>query len=243
MSDQFPHLIYGHITGYGADDPRTAFDLVLQAETGFMSMNGTPDSGPLKMPVALIDVLAAHQLKEGLLVALLHRMKTNKGGYVHVSLFDTAISSLANQASNWLMVGHLPKVQGSLHPNIAPYGEIFRCADGRHIVLAIGNDRQFISLAEVLGIQQLCSDSRFATNSNRIINRKTLELLLQPIFAKQQSDKILKQLHEAVVPASIINTLEDVFALEKSKHLVTSNLIENKATVAVKTVVFSFSAK
>src|ERR1041384_6818530 len=105
LSARFPKLICGYLTGYGENDPRPAFDLVMQAETGFMSMNGTPESGPLKMPVAIIDIMAAHQLKEGLLTALFLRERSGKGSCVKVSLFDAAIASLANQASNFLMTG------------------------------------------------------------------------------------------------------------------------------------------
>ncbi|MCX6296683.1 MAG: CoA transferase, partial [Bacteroidetes bacterium] len=95
-----PTLIYAHISGFGEENSRTAFDIVLQAETGFMFMNGTKESGPIKMPVALIDILAAHQLKEGVLVALIKRMQTGNGSKVSVSLYDSAIASLANQATN-----------------------------------------------------------------------------------------------------------------------------------------------
>ena len=96
-----PKLIHGRITGYGTDSDRVAYDLILQAETGFMSLNGTPDSGPVKMPVALIDVLAAHQLKEGILLALYERLKYGKGKLVSVSLYQAAVSSLVNQASSY----------------------------------------------------------------------------------------------------------------------------------------------
>ena len=91
-------IIFGEINGYGESNRRAAYDVVLQAETGFMSMNGTPESGPIKMPIALIDVLAAHQLKEGLLLALLNKEKTGKGSKVEVSLYDSALASLKNQA-------------------------------------------------------------------------------------------------------------------------------------------------
>jgi crotonobetainyl-CoA:carnitine CoA-transferase CaiB-like acyl-CoA transferase len=119
-------LIIGKISGFGEESDRVAYDLILQAETGFMSMNGTTDSGPVKMPVALIDILAGHQLKEGILLALMDRQLTGKGSEVSVSLYDAAVCSLANQASNFLMTGHIAKRMGSLHPNIAPYGELFQ---------------------------------------------------------------------------------------------------------------------
>ena len=138
-----PHLIYGNISGYGSKSSRAAYDVVLQAETGFMSINGEPNSKPLKMPVALIDVLAAHQLKEGILVALLNKEKHNMGALVEVSLYDTAVSSLKNQATNWLMGNFIPQSIGSKHPNIAPYGETFLTKDNQHIVLAIGSNNHF----------------------------------------------------------------------------------------------------
>ncbi|MBL4592911.1 MAG: CoA transferase, partial [Flavobacteriales bacterium] len=130
------NLIYGEINGYGSNSKRAAYDVVLQAETGFMSMNGNESSGPIKMPIAMIDVLAAHQLKEGLLLALLKKEKTGKGSLVEVSLYDTALSSLKNQATNWLMNQFIPQLIGSLHPNIAPYGETFKTKDGKLLVLA-----------------------------------------------------------------------------------------------------------
>jgi crotonobetainyl-CoA:carnitine CoA-transferase CaiB-like acyl-CoA transferase len=115
-------------------------------------MNGEKNAAPLKMPVALIDILAGHQLKEAILIALLNKYKTNKGSHITVSLFDTAIASLANQATNWLIAHHLPTAQGSLHPNIAPYGEIFTTKDNHQITFAIGSDKQFKHLCEILNL-------------------------------------------------------------------------------------------
>jgi crotonobetainyl-CoA:carnitine CoA-transferase CaiB-like acyl-CoA transferase len=109
-----PKLIYACITGFGPNDSRTAFDVVLQAEAGLMYMNGAPESGPIKWPVAVIDLMAAHQLKEGILLALLQRERHGLGAKVSVSLYDAAIASLANQATNWLMAGHIPQRLGSL---------------------------------------------------------------------------------------------------------------------------------
>ena len=108
-----PSLIYGQISAYGRDDPRPGFDAIIQAESGFTFLNGEPDGPPTKMPVALVDLLAAHQLKEGILVALLQRERTGTGRHVHVSLLDAAIASLANQASNYLVAGVVPQRMGS----------------------------------------------------------------------------------------------------------------------------------
>jgi len=167
-----PTVIYGNITGFGPDESRPAFDVALQAETGYMFMNGQPDSEPTKMPVALIDVLAAHQLKEGILLALLNREKTGEGAMVEVSLFDAAVSALTNQASNWLMNSHIPQRIGSLHPNIAPYGEILTTADDKQIVLAIGSNVQFSALCKILDLNELIEDNRFISNQNRLSNHQ-----------------------------------------------------------------------
>ncbi|MEZ4894975.1 MAG: CoA transferase [Saprospiraceae bacterium] len=117
------------------EDERPAFDAVLQAEAGFMFMNGEQNGDPVKMPVALIDTIAAHQLKEGILLALLHRERSGKGSMVHCSLMESALASLVNQASNYLMTGHIPQRMGSKHPNIAPYGDVYACKDGSQILL------------------------------------------------------------------------------------------------------------
>ena len=143
LREDNPRLIYAHLSGYGSDTARAAFDVIIQAESGFMHMNGQSDGPPTKMPVALMDVLAAHQMKEGILCALLEREKTGKGGLIEASLIDSGIASLANQATNYLMGDSIPSRKGSIHPNIAPYGEYFECKDGKLMVLAIGTDKQF----------------------------------------------------------------------------------------------------
>jgi crotonobetainyl-CoA:carnitine CoA-transferase CaiB-like acyl-CoA transferase len=146
-------LIYASINGFGEQNSRTAYDLILQAEAGFMLINGEAGSTPVKMPVALIDVIAGHQLKEAILIALLERSKTGKGSHVSVSLFDSALSSLVNQATNWLIGGQLPEAMGSLHPNIAPYGELFNTSDNHTITFAIGSNKQFSSLCGLLDLR------------------------------------------------------------------------------------------
>jgi crotonobetainyl-CoA:carnitine CoA-transferase CaiB-like acyl-CoA transferase len=241
IAARYPKLIYGHITGYGTDDPRTAFDLVLQAETGFMSMNGTPESGPLKMPVALIDVLTAHQLKEGILVALLQRMQHGHGSYVHVSLFDAAVASLANQAGNWLMAAHNPGLQGSLHPNIAPYGETFCCSDRRFIVIAAGNDRQFAGFCHACQMPQLIADTRFLTNSSRVAHRTEMAALVKPFFAGHTAEEILSLLEQNQVPAAIIHTVAEVLENPGAAHLIDNQNIESYPAKAVRTVVFNLT--
>lgn len=237
-----PTIIYAHLTGFGKTNKRTAYDIVLQAETGFMYMNGTPESGPLKMPVALIDILAAHQMKEAILIALIKRLKTGKGSAIHVSLFDSAIASLANQASNWLMTKFNPQPIGSLHPNIAPYGETFTTKDKKQIVLAIGNDKQFEKLCIELKEEDFAKSPKFATNSERVKNRNELFVLLQPIFEKHLSAELMNKFISTDIPAGLIKSIKEVFEDPEINSLIISkNNDVNNDSKRVKTLAFSFS--
>ena len=206
-----PALLYGHITGYGSDDPRAGYDAVIQAESGFMHMNGSPDGPPTKMPVALMDVLAAHQLKEALLIGLLRRERTSEGGYVAVSLMQAAVSALVNQATNWLVGGHIPQRMGSAHPNIAPYGTVYRTADDEALLLAVGTDRQFRRLCAILALNDLPEDDRFATNAARVRHRDVLDAELAPAIAEWPRDELLESLDTQGVPAGAINDMRQVF--------------------------------
>jgi len=209
-----PKIIYGHITGYGINDPRVGYDAIIQAEAGFMYMNGTPNGDSLKMPVALVDVLAAHQLKEALLLAVIHQMRTGEGDYVHVSLMESAVSALVNQATNYLLAKQVPEKKGSAHPNIAPYGEAFSCADDIDIILAVGSDKQFIVLCKLLDIEELASDARFENNSKRVKNRGKLNAYLSESFKLRNANEWLKMLTEAKIPCGSILPMDQVFDQE-----------------------------
>lgn len=235
-----PTLIRGKITGFGLNSDRVAYDLILQAESGFMSMNGTPESGPVKMPVALIDVLAAHQLKEGLLVALLSRITTNQGSTIAVSLYDAAVSSLVNQASNYLMANHVPRRIGSLHPNIAPYGEIFHTKDGESITFAIGSNLHFEKLCHFLGLDLLITDRKFQENTSRVKNREELFERLQTEIAKWNADKICDAMIQQHVPIGKINSLDKVFQDQNAKDLVRDEIINGQQTKRVTSIAFQW---
>lgn len=211
-------LIYGQITGYGSDNDRVGYDAVIQAESGFMDLNGSAEGPPTKMPVALIDVLAAHHLKEGLLLALLKKAKTGEGSLVEVSLIQAAISSLANQASNWLVAHKLPKRQGSAHPNIAPYGESFLTKDGKRVLLAIGSDRQFLDLIELLNLK-IATDVRFVTNHSRVLNRMALHELLSAAILNFDAKVLMHQIHHKKIPAGIIQSVDQVFEMEAATRI------------------------
>lgn len=236
-----PRLIYASINGFGKDNLRTAYDLILQAESGFMFMNGEKGSKPLKMPVALIDVLAGHQLKEAILIALYNREKTNKGSHITVSLFDSAIASLANQATNWLIAHHLPEAQGSLHPNIAPYGEIFETKDKHHITFAIGSDKQFKHLCEILKLNKLSEDILFSTNQNRIKNRKKLFELIFEKISKTKYQDLFDACLSLDIPIGKIRNLEEVFELPEAQNMLKHFKYQKNNLTSVKSVAFKMS--
>lgn len=220
LSDVNSELLYGHVTGYGSDHPRAGYDAVIQAESGFMHMNGPADGEPTKLPVALMDVLAAHQLKEGLLVALLRRERGGGGRYVPVSLFQAAVSGLANQATNWTVGGYSPQRMGSAHPNIAPYGTPYPTADGSPIVLAVGTDRQFEALCEVLNLPDLANTPNFSTNENRVTHRAALDRVLAARMAQFNSTTLIENLEERNVPAGVVRNIPSVFEQPAAKSMV-----------------------
>ncbi len=236
-----PKLIYAELTGYGESDPRAAFDVVLQAEVGYMSMNGTPDSGPVKMPFAMIDLLAAHQLKQGVLLALWECEKTGRGCHVSTNLYESGIAMLCNMASNWLMAGQVAQRIGNAHYNICPYGDILNCANGYQIVLAVGNNQQFAHLCELLGNAPLAADERFATNPARVANRPQLVSLLNELSAKLNGEELLQQLHAQKVPAGAIQNMQQVFSNPTAQAMILEEDVNGMATKRVKTVGFTLN--
>ncbi|RSK31857.1 CoA transferase [Hymenobacter metallilatus] len=205
-----PRLIYGHITGYGPAETRAGYDAVLQAEAGFMHLNAAgPGQAPQKMPVALIDLLTAHQLKEGLLTALFRRERTGQGALVEVSLLDSALASLANQAATFLVTGQEPQPLGSGHPSIVPYGTVYTAQDGVRLLLAVGADRQFRQLCQVLERPQWAQDARFQRNPDRVKHRAALEALLQQRIAEVSGAALLAELERLAVPAGAVRTVAE----------------------------------
>lgn len=234
-----PKAIYASLKGFQSNPTRIAYDVVLQAECGFMFMNGNKQSGPLKMPVALIDVIAAHQLKEGILCALLSRHKSEKGGIVRVTLEEAALSALVNQACNYLMAGHIPQASGSLHPNIAPYGETFMCSDSKSLVLAVGNDKQFSSLCELLGVDSLKTQSQFLDNQSRVANRHELASILQQVFAQRPRDHWMHELIQRGIPSGAIKAMNEVMASSAAQTMIREEIIEGKLTKRLSGIAFT----
>jgi crotonobetainyl-CoA:carnitine CoA-transferase CaiB-like acyl-CoA transferase len=235
-----PRLIYGHITGYGPTDARVGYDAVVQAESGFMYLNGAPGGAPAKMPVALMDVLTAHQLKEGLLVALLQRERTGKGELVQVSLLEAAVSALTNQATAYLVAGYPPQPMGSEHPSIVPYGSAYTTKDGRQLVLAIGDDRQFRKLCSVLGVPAVADDPKFNTNHSRVQHREEINQLLRELILNHEREPLLQALYAQHVPAGAVNTIPEVFELPQAQAML---LHANGAQSGVRQVAFRLAGQ
>lgn len=239
FKDFNPRVIYAHITGYGLNNPRAGFDAIIQAESGFTFMNGEPEGEPTKMPVALMDVLAAHQLKEAILLALFQRERSGVGCYIDASLFKAGVSSLVNQATNWLVGNAIPQRMGSDHPNIVPYGTIFKTSDGKGIVLAVGTEKQFQELCDLLGRPELATDPKFSKNLCRVQNKEEIKAILQKQFSKYDRDSLLEMLAQRKVPAGGVFNMQEVFETPEAKEMLLRASINDKDILGVSSVAFN----
>ena len=207
-----PRLIYCSITGFGQTGPlrdKPGYDFMIQALGGIMSVTGEPNGEPMKTGVAVADLFAGQNAVIAILAALQARTLTGRGQHLDIALFDSQLGWLANVASNYLISGDLPKRHGNAHANIVPY-QSFRASDSWFVV-AVGNDRQFAKLCEVIGKSDLASDERFATNSARVQNREALLSILKPVFLTKTVNEWLALIGDEF-PCGPINTLEQVFS-------------------------------
>lgn len=243
LCSQNARLIYAQLNSFAdPEDESPAFDAVLQAEAGFMYMNGEAGRPPVKMPVALIDILAAHQLKEAVLLALLHREKTGRGCFVATSLMESALSSLANQATNYLMNGFIPQRMGAQHPNIAPYGDMYSTADGHNLLLAVGTEKQFERLCACLDLPELPENPDYAGNAIRVKNRASLNKLLAERIIQLPLDYWMALFKEKGIPAARIRDMQQVFELPEARAMVLQETSEDGIlTRRLKTVAFEIS--
>ena len=213
LSEADPALIYCSITGFGrgagADLP--GYDLLVQALGGLMSITGSPGGEPQKVGVALVDVLAGLFSTVGILTALRYREATGRGQRVEVDLLSSLLAGLVNQASGFTIAGEVPARMGNAHPSIAPY-ELLRSAEGE-MVVAVGTDRQFATLCEVLDAPELARDPRFATNDARVGHRAELREELEQRLAQRPAAAWAEALTGARVPAGVVNDLAGAFRL------------------------------
>ncbi len=202
-----PRVVYCSISGFGpgAGADRPGYDFLVQAVGGLMSVTGEPDREPMKVGVALVDVLTGKDAVIGILAALARRERTGRGDHVEVNLLSSLLGGLVNQASGYLATGTPPGRMGNAHPSVAPY-ETLACADGR-VAVACGNDGQFRRLAGALGRPELADDARFATNPARVINRATLVPLLEEAMSSAGADEWERRLAAAGVPAGQVEDI------------------------------------
>ncbi|MEO5919515.1 MAG: CoA transferase [Pseudolysinimonas sp.] len=208
-----PGAVYVSITGFGsgAGAELPGYDFLVQAVGGLMSITGEPDGEPMKVGVAVVDLLAGKDVVMGVLAALLHRERTGRGQHVEVNLLSSAVASLANQASSYLATGAAPRRLGNHHPSIAPYGA-FRAADGL-LAIAVGNDRQWALLASALDATELAGDKRFTTNGLRVENRDALIIELESRLADADVAGWIERMGTAGIPAGKVNDVGEALAL------------------------------
>ncbi|MGG6431566.1 CaiB/BaiF CoA transferase family protein [Anoxybacillus sp. D401a] len=207
-----PKLIYCSITGFGETGPYhhlAGYDYIIQAMSGWMSINGTEQSGPLKVGVAVTDIFTGLYATIAVQAALIAREKTGRGQKIDLSLFDCAISALVNVASNYLMSNEVPKPLGNDHPNIVPYST-YEASDGLFVV-AVGNDRQFQALCELLEDQTIGADERFRTNAGRVAHRHELNHRLNDELKKKTRAQWQKLFEQKGIPCGPVYTIHEAF--------------------------------
>ena len=207
-----PRLVYCSITGFGQTGPyreRPGYDFLIQAMGGMMSITGSPDTGPQRVGVAVSDIMTGLYAAIGILAALQEREQSGLGQHVDLALLDTTAAILANQASNYLVGGEVPGLMGNSHPNVVPY-QVFETRDG-HCIVAVGNDSQFRNCMTELGLAELGSDERFATNRARILNRDELVAIMQERLLTSDRDDWIARFEAAGVPCGPINRMDEVY--------------------------------
>jgi crotonobetainyl-CoA:carnitine CoA-transferase CaiB-like acyl-CoA transferase len=219
MAKEFPRLIYCSVTGFGQTGPyasRAGYDLMAQGMGGFMSLTGDADGEPTRAGVPIADIMTGVYAVVGVLAALIERDKTGRGTLVDGALVDTQVGMLANQALNYLVSGELPVRIGNAHPNIVPY-QVFPVADG-HVIIATGNDSQFVKLCNVLGEPSLAQNPDYKDNTGRLAHRNVLVPRLTELCKRLTSADILAKLEAVGVPAGPINNLDQVFSDPQVVH-------------------------
>jgi crotonobetainyl-CoA:carnitine CoA-transferase CaiB-like acyl-CoA transferase len=218
LRESNPGLVTCSVTafGTGSDEARAlpGYDFLAQAMSGLMSVTGEEDGRPLKTGAAVVDLVCGLLAVVGIEAGLAERARTGRGRHVEVSLMDAALMSLLNQGSAWVLGGVIPHRRGNRHPSITPY-ETFACAD-RPLAVAVGNDRLFARLCETLGLQELATDERFATNSARVANADDLAVRLEAVLRTRPAAEWVTALRAAAVPAGPINDVAEAFALAES---------------------------
>ncbi len=214
-----PKLIYCSITGFGQTGPyahRAGYDYIIQGMSGFMSITGEPDGAPQRAGVAITDIFTGVYATSAILAALHMRARTGKGQHIDMSLLDSAVCVMANQALNYLTTGNPPQRTGNYHPNLTPY-QVFECHDG-HIIIATGNDGQYQRLCDILGLPEMASAPEYLKNANRVENREDMIAKLSARTVLMSKGELLTACEAKGVPAGPINSMDEVFADPQVVH-------------------------
>lgn len=219
LAAKHPGLIYCSVTGFGDDGPLgglPGYDAILQAMSGLMSLNGDRDSGPLKVGVPIVDILTAHNALIGILLARVEQLRSGSGQRVEVCLYDSALSMLVPQASNWLHSNVEPRQMGNGHPNIYPY-DLFTVEDGE-VYIGILNDSQFRKFCSELQVPHLATDQRFAGNAQRLEHRAALRREIELAVAASSSQALCARLMKVGVPAAPVLPVSAALSHPHSAH-------------------------
>ena len=219
IKQEFPTLVYCSVTGFGQTGPyasRAGYDFLAQGLGGIMSITGDPDGEPMKVGVGIADVMTGMYAATAILAALRHKDATGEGQHIDTCLLDTQVSWLINEGTNYLVSGKIPKKLGNEHPNIVPY-KVFATSDG-HVILAVGNDRQFQDWCTAAGAHDLKNNPLYATNPLRIANRETLYQAMPSFMENKTTEEWLVELGELKVPCSPVNNIKQVFDDHHVQH-------------------------
>ena len=233
LAPDCPRLIYCSITGFGQTGPyakRAGYDLMAQGMGGIMDLTGMADGEPTRIGIPVSDIFSGVYSVVGILAALAEREKTGKGCYVDAALVDTTVGVLSNQAMNYLVSGNVPKRIGNAHANIVPY-QVFPVADG-HIIVATGNDNQYVKFCNVIGGAELAQTPAYKDNVGRLKHREELVGKLSALTARMKRDELLDKLDAQQVPAGPINNLGQVFNDPQVAHRGMKLALKSKAAKA-----------
>ena len=236
-----PRVIRCSITGYGSTGPKAGlpgYDFILQAESGLMSICGTPEGEPMKYGVAIVDICTGMLACNSILAALQARHATGTGQHVEVSLFDSSLAMLANVASNHLVSGRDARRFGNGHPNIVPY-TAYAVQDGM-IAVAVGNDAQFAKFAALLGKAEWAKDARYATNPDRVTNRDSLDEAITVILNARGAQDWLERLTAAGIPCGKINSVAEALASPHAQAREMVRTVQHPTAGEVKTLGIPF---
>jgi crotonobetainyl-CoA:carnitine CoA-transferase CaiB-like acyl-CoA transferase len=219
LAKKFPRLVHARVSGFGEDGPLGGFpgyDAMVQASAGLVSVNGSPDSGPVRVGVPVVDLSTGMNACIGILMALYERNRSGKGQFIDATLYDSAIALHQPHAPNYFTAGQKPKLVGNSHGSLVPYSNF--PTKGRNIAIAAGNDGQFRKLAQMLGKPELAQDPRFKTNKDRVAHRLELEAELRELLKDRDADSFSIELMQGGVPSGAVLEVPDVMEHPHTKH-------------------------